>query len=108
VRIACGLPRGGTFRRLNRRGPPRAASASYPKPPAGARSPTAGRGRRFAGRPATADEAPIILDEYANTSSAGSIVAFHQHHDDLRQGDLGLICSFGAGYSIGSVMVRRR
>ena len=39
----------------------------------------------------------IILDEYANTSSAGSIIAFHQHPEGFEAGDKGLICSFGAG-----------
>ncbi|PHQ16178.1 beta-ketoacyl-ACP synthase III [Marinobacter profundi] len=64
--------------------------------------------RKVLGRDATEDEAPVILDEYANTSSAGSIIAFHKHKADLVSGDLGVICSFGAGYSIGSVVVRRR
>jgi beta-ketodecanoyl-[acyl-carrier-protein] synthase len=64
--------------------------------------------RRVLGRDATEDEAPVILDEYANTSSAGSIIAFHLNKDDLVSGDVGVICSFGAGYSIGSVVVRRR
>lgn len=64
--------------------------------------------RKILGRDATEDEAPVILDEYANTSSAGSIIAFHKHKDDLKAGDLGVICSFGAGYSIGSVIVRHR
>ncbi|MEM7410300.1 MAG: beta-ketoacyl-ACP synthase III [Myxococcota bacterium] len=59
------------------------------------------------GRPAEADEAPVILDEFANTSSAGSVIAFHRYRDDLASGDLGVLCSFGAGYSIGSVVVRR-
>lgn len=59
------------------------------------------------GRDATADEAPVVLDEYANTSSAGSIIAFHKYHDDMVAGDIGLICSFGAGYSAGTVIVRR-
>ncbi|MCE2909385.1 MAG: beta-ketoacyl-ACP synthase III [Burkholderiaceae bacterium] len=53
------------------------------------------------------DLAPIILGEYANTASAGSIIAFHKHRADLRAGDVGVICSFGAGYSIGSVVVQR-
>ena len=53
------------------------------------------------------DEAPVILDEYANTSSAGSVIAFHKHRGDLESGDLGVICSFGAGYSVGSVVVQR-
>jgi beta-ketodecanoyl-[acyl-carrier-protein] synthase len=60
------------------------------------------------GRLPSDDEAPVILDEYANTSSAGSVIAFHLHRDDLGPGDLGVICSFGAGYSVGSVIVRRR
>jgi beta-ketodecanoyl-[acyl-carrier-protein] synthase len=53
------------------------------------------------------DLAPLILDTYANTASAGSIIAFHEHRADLHPGDLGVICSFGAGYSIGSVVARR-
>jgi beta-ketodecanoyl-[acyl-carrier-protein] synthase len=63
--------------------------------------------RRLLGRDATFDEAPVILDEFANTASAGSIIAFHRHRADLKAGDTGIICSFGAGYSIGSVVVRR-
>ena len=58
------------------------------------------------GRLPTDDEAPVILDEYANTSSAGSVIAFHLHRGDLATGDVGVICSFGAGYSIGSAVVR--
>lgn len=63
--------------------------------------------RRVLGRDASAEEAPIILDEYANTSSAGSVIAFHKHRHDLASGDLGVLCSFGAGYSIGSVVLRK-
>jgi len=55
----------------------------------------------------SAELAPVILDEFANTSSAGSIIAFHKFSEDFKTGDLGVICSFGAGYSIGSVIVRR-
>ncbi|CAI8196210.1 MAG: Beta-ketodecanoyl-[acyl-carrier-protein] synthase [Alphaproteobacteria bacterium] len=53
------------------------------------------------------DDQPTVLDEYANTSSAGSIIAFHKHKDDFKAGEMGVICSFGAGYSAGSVIVRR-
>ncbi len=53
------------------------------------------------------DIAPLILGEYANTASAGSIIAFHAHRADLQPDDVGVICSFGAGYSIGSVVVQR-
>lgn len=63
--------------------------------------------RRVLGREATPAEAPVILDRYANTSSAGSVVALHQYHDDLQSGDRGVLCSFGAGYSIGSVVLER-
>jgi beta-ketodecanoyl-[acyl-carrier-protein] synthase len=62
---------------------------------------------RVLGREATPLESPTVLDEYANTSSAGSIIAFHKHRADLAQGAAGLICSFGAGYSAGTVFVRR-
>jgi beta-ketodecanoyl-[acyl-carrier-protein] synthase len=59
------------------------------------------------GQAAGQDLAPVILGEYANTASAGSIIAFHKHQADLVAGDLGVICSFGAGYSIGSVVIER-
>lgn len=55
----------------------------------------------------TPEQAPIILDEFANTASAGSIIAFHRYHKDFNPGEVGVICSFGAGYSIGSVVVKR-
>jgi beta-ketodecanoyl-[acyl-carrier-protein] synthase len=64
-------------------------------------------GRRVLGRDPTPVENVIILDRYANTSSAGSIIAFHQHSDDMAKDDIGLICSFGAGYSAGTVFVRK-
>ncbi|MEY4582557.1 MAG: hypothetical protein RL701_7260 [Pseudomonadota bacterium] len=63
--------------------------------------------QKLLGRAATPIEAPIILDEYANTASAGSIIAFHKHREHMNPGDFGVICSFGAGYSIGSVVVRK-
>jgi len=64
--------------------------------------------RQLLGGEADEDLAPVILDEYANTSSAGSVIAFHKYHDDLEPGSLGVLCSFGAGYSVGSVILRRR
>lgn len=63
--------------------------------------------QRVLGHEANADESPTVLDSYGNTSSAGSIIAFHLNSDDLSPGDTGLICSFGAGYSAGSVFVRK-
>jgi beta-ketodecanoyl-[acyl-carrier-protein] synthase len=71
----------------------------------------AGMNRLIAGRvlghEASEDESPTVLDTYANTSSAGSIIAFHKNSEDLKAGDTGLICSFGAGYSAGTVFVRK-
>ena len=63
--------------------------------------------QRVLGHEANEDESPTVLDTYANTSSAGSIIAFHKHSEDLKPGDIGLICSFGAGYSAGSVFGRK-
>ena len=65
-------------------------------------------GRRVLGRDPTPEENVIILDEFANTSSAGSIIAFHRKNADFRAGETGLICSFGAGYSAGTVFVTKR
>jgi beta-ketodecanoyl-[acyl-carrier-protein] synthase len=64
--------------------------------------------KRLVGANAGGDLAPLVLDTYANTSSAGSVIAFHEYHADLQPGDMGVICSFGAGYSIGSVIVRKK
>ncbi len=64
--------------------------------------------RLLLGRDAEPGEAPVILDTYANTSSAGSVIAFHKHHEDMAKGELGVICSFGAGYSIGCVVIRKK
>jgi beta-ketodecanoyl-[acyl-carrier-protein] synthase len=63
--------------------------------------------RLILGRDASTEESPTILDTYANTSSAGSIIAFHKHQDDLAKDAIGVICSFGAGYSIGCVVVKK-
>lgn len=63
--------------------------------------------KKLLGRDATPEEAPIVLDRYANTASAGSLIAFNLYHEDLLAGDYGVICSFGAGYSIGSLVIRK-
>lgn len=64
-------------------------------------------GRKVLGRIPAPEEQPNILQDYANTSSAGSIIAFSKHSGDMADGDKGLICSFGAGYSVGSVLVEK-
>lgn len=64
--------------------------------------------KKVLGRKPSEAEAPVVLDEYANTSSAGSVIAFHKFSEDLPSGSLGVLCSFGAGYSIGSILLSRR
>lgn len=63
--------------------------------------------KKVLGKDVGIEQAPVVLDEYANTSSAGSIIAFHKYSDDFDAGDTGLICSFGAGYSAGAVFIRK-
>ena len=63
--------------------------------------------KRVLGREATREEAPIILDEFGNTASAGSLLAFSRHNEDLAAGSYGLMASFGAGYSLGSLLLQR-
>jgi beta-ketodecanoyl-[acyl-carrier-protein] synthase len=63
--------------------------------------------RKVLGRDPVPGEAPNILAEYANTSSAGSVITFHKHSADMKAGDIGLLCSFGAGYSAGSVILQK-
>jgi beta-ketodecanoyl-[acyl-carrier-protein] synthase len=63
--------------------------------------------KKLLGREPDAKELPIILDRYANTSSAGSIIAFHLYSDDFASGEKGLLSSFGAGYSVGSLILEK-
>ncbi|HEX4419221.1 MAG TPA: beta-ketoacyl-ACP synthase III [Kofleriaceae bacterium] len=64
--------------------------------------------KRILGREATREEAPIIIDEYGNTASAGSLIAFSKYSEDLPAGSYGVMASFGAGYSLGSLMLQRQ
>jgi beta-ketodecanoyl-[acyl-carrier-protein] synthase len=64
--------------------------------------------KRILGREATREEAPIILDEFGNTASAGSLIAFSKHNADLPAGTYGMMASFGAGYSLGSLLLQRQ
>ena len=64
--------------------------------------------KRVLGRAPEAGEMPSVLAEYGNTSSASPVIVFHKFSDDLQAGDVGVLCGFGAGYSAGSVVLRRR
>ncbi len=63
--------------------------------------------KRVLGRDATAEEAPLVLAEYGNTASAGSLIAFALHNQDLPEGSIGVMAAFGAGYSLGSLVLQR-
>jgi beta-ketodecanoyl-[acyl-carrier-protein] synthase len=59
------------------------------------------------GKDAEAARMPIVLDEFANTSSAGVIIALDKTWDEVEVGEYGVLCSFGAGYSIGSIVLKK-
>ncbi len=63
--------------------------------------------RKLLGRDAEAHEAGDSRYLW-NTRSAGSVIAFYKHQDDLAADSVGEFSSFGAGYSIDSVILRRR
>ena len=64
-------------------------------------------GKKVLGRTPEEDEQPNILQDYANTSSAGSIIAFSKFSDDMNKNEIGVLCSFGAGYSAGSIILKK-
>lgn len=64
--------------------------------------------KQLLGDDVAAETVPTILEWYANTASAGSMIAFHLYNEDLKRGDIGVICSFGAGYSVGSLVLSKR
>ena len=63
--------------------------------------------KRILGREATATEAPLVLAEYGNTASAGSLITFSLHNEDLPAGSVGVMAAFGAGYSLGGLVLQR-
>jgi beta-ketodecanoyl-[acyl-carrier-protein] synthase len=52
------------------------------------------------------DRAPMVLERLGNTAAAGAIIALKENHEDMKSGDYGLLCAFGAGYSIGGALLR--
>jgi len=59
-------------------------------------------------REPTADVAPIILNEYGNTSSSSVLMTFDMHSEDMAAGERGLMCAFGAGYGCGAAIIQKR
>ena len=64
-------------------------------------------GKKVLGRIPRDHEQPNILQDYANTSSAGSIIAFSLYSEDMKSDEIGVLCSFGAGYSAGSIILKK-
>ena len=64
-------------------------------------------GKKVLGRVPEDHEQPNILQDYANTSSAGSIIAFSLYSEDMKNDEIGVLCSFGAGYSAGSIILKK-
>ena len=58
------------------------------------------------GHDADHDKAPMVLERLGNTAAAGAVIALKENHEDMKVGEYGLICAFGAGYSIGGALVR--
>ena len=50
--------------------------------------------------------APLPMEKFGNLASAGSLFAFNLHNK-LKKGEKGIICSFGAGYSVCSLIVEK-
>lgn len=63
--------------------------------------------KKILGRDPQPEEAPLVLDTYANTASAGSVIAFHKYKQGLQSGDHAILCSFGAGYSVGCLVLQK-
>lgn len=59
------------------------------------------------GHEADADRAPMVLEKLGNTAAAGAVVALKQYHEDMKPGEFGLLCAFGAGYSIGGALLKK-
>jgi len=59
------------------------------------------------GHEADADRAPMVLEKLGNTAAAGAVVALKQYHEDMLPGEFGMLCAFGAGYSIGGAILRK-
>ena len=52
------------------------------------------------------DILPMPITEFGNLASVGSLFAFNLNND-LTKGQKGVICSFGAGYSVCSIIVEK-
>lgn len=63
--------------------------------------------RTVMGKDADKALAPIVIENFGNTSSASPMLAYHLAQDGMNKDDIGVLCSFGAGYSAGSVILQK-
>lgn len=63
--------------------------------------------QRLFGDTVTEERVPSVLANLGNTASAGALIAFDRHHRDLPTGAIGILAAFGAGYTVGSQLLRR-
>lgn len=63
---------------------------------------------QFFGHEVNDDQCPNHLNEIANTGASGVVISFKNHHEGLVDGERGILCAFGSGYSLGSVIVQRK
>lgn len=61
---------------------------------------------KLLGRTPSLEEAPITLDNFGNTASAGAFLTLHLHQKELSPGDLLLLSTFGAGYTLASAFLK--
>ncbi|WP_417482659.1 beta-ketoacyl-ACP synthase III [Maricaulis sp.] len=64
--------------------------------------------KRILGRDRTPENAPSILEEYGNTSSSSVVMNFEMNSEDMKAGENGIMCAYGAGYGVGAAAVRKR
>lgn len=63
--------------------------------------------KKLCGTQVDSRRAPMVLDEYANTASCGAVIAFDKCKKEVAVNEHVILSSFGAGYSIGSVLMKR-
>ena len=64
--------------------------------------------KRILDRDRTTENAPAIIHEYGNTSSSSVVMTFQLNRDDMKPGENGVMCAFGAGYGVGAAAIRKR
>lgn len=63
--------------------------------------------KMIAGKTVDPERMPMVLDQYANTSSAGVIIAMNESAEQVAAGEYAVMSSFGAGYAMGSIILRK-